>query len=164
MQRPVEDRYPVARSELEERMAVLLGSRAAEALVYEDDISNGASDDRDRETQIATDMIIRFGMDRMVGERTFRQRAEPLLLGGAPAIVGAEETECEIDVAVREIIADASARAQATLTVRLTSYDAGADLLLKREALTPEAFAAPKKQVPATARELTTAAHQTYAP
>jgi cell division protease FtsH len=162
LQRPVEDRYLVARSELEEQMAVLLGGRAAEALVYQDDVSNGASDDLDRATQIATDMIIRFGMDRIVGERTFRHRAEPLLLGGGPAIVGAEETQREIDVAVRETIADASARAQAILTMRRTLLDAGADLLLKREALTPEEFPALKKQVLATARELTTSERQSF--
>lgn len=164
LQRPVEDRYLVARSELEERMAVLLGGRAAEALVYQDDISTGASDDLDRATQIATDMIVRFGMDRIVGERTFRQRAEPLLLGGGPTTVVAEETQREIDVAVREIIADASARAQAILTMRRALLDAGADLLLQREALTPEEFPALKKQVLATARDLATPAHQTYAP
>ena len=164
LQRPVEDRYLVARSELEERMAVLLGGRAAEALVYQDDISTGASDDLDRATQIATDMSVRFGMDRIVGERTFRQRAEPLLLGGGPTTVVAEETQREIDVAVREIIADASARAQAILTMRRALLDAGADLLLQREALTPEEFPALKKQVLATARGLATPAHQTYAP
>jgi hypothetical protein len=49
-------------------------------------------------------MIIRFGMDRIVGQRTFRHRAEPLLLGGGPEIVGAEETQREIDVAVRETV------------------------------------------------------------
>ncbi len=150
MQRPVEDRYLVARSELEERITVLLGGRAAEALVYAGDISNGASDDLDHATQIAMDMIVRFGMDKTVGERTFSLRSEASLLGGWAGFSGAEQTQREVDVAARQIIADASQRAHAILVDRRALLDAGAALLLSHETLTPEDFPALKKQPPPT--------------
>ena len=61
MQRPTEDRFLLGRHELENRIAVLRGGRAAEALVFEGEVSTGASDDLQRATQIATEMVTRSG-------------------------------------------------------------------------------------------------------
>ena len=64
MQRPTEDRFLLARHDLENRVAVLMGGRAAEALIFDGEVSTGASDDLQRATEIATEMVTRYGMVR----------------------------------------------------------------------------------------------------
>ena len=64
MQRPTEDRFLLARHDLENRIAVLMGGRAAEALIFDGEVSTGASDDLQRATEIATEMVTRYGMER----------------------------------------------------------------------------------------------------
>src|SRR5208283_4195880 len=71
MQRPTEDRFLLGRQELENRVAVLMGGRAAEALVFDGEVSTGASDDLQRATQIALEMVTRYGMNETVGQRTY---------------------------------------------------------------------------------------------
>jgi cell division protease FtsH len=146
MQRPTEDRYLLPRSEFEERLAVLMGGRAAEVLIYDGDVSNGASDDLEHATQIALDMVVRYGMDTTVGERTFNMRADPFFYGGAINLDASEETRREMDLAVRAIIAAAADRALAILKARRDDLDSGVELLLVRETLSPADFAPLKKQ------------------
>ena len=74
MQRPTEDRFLLARSDLDNRIAVLLGGRAAESLIFDGDVSTGAADDLQRATEIGTEMVTRHGMDETVGARV-RARA-----------------------------------------------------------------------------------------
>jgi len=140
MQRPTEDRFLLARSDLEARLAVLLGGRAAEALAYDGDVSTGAADDLQHATAIALDMVVRYGMDATVGERTFAKPAEPLFLGSTAGADASEATRREIDVAVRALIARADARARDLLTVRRADLDRGVALLLEKETLRAEDF------------------------
>ena len=67
MQRPTEDRFVLAASELRHRIMVLMGGRAAETLIFDGDASTGASDDLQRATQIAQEMVTRYGMAQAIG-------------------------------------------------------------------------------------------------
>jgi cell division protease FtsH len=150
MQRPTEDRFVLTRSELEDRITVLLGGRAAEALVYDGDVSTGAADDLQHATAIALDMVNRYGMDSVVGHRTFVRPAEPLLLGAGPTADVSDETRREIDVAMRDIIRRAEERARAILDGRRADLDQGVELLLGKETLRAEDFAPLRKAVART--------------
>jgi cell division protease FtsH len=143
MQRPTEDRFLLGRQELENRIAVLMGGRAAEALVFDGEVSTGASDDLQRATQIATEMVTRYGMDETVGQRTYAPPPQPFLAGTTDIRVDASNTtEREIDVAVRDLVAKALNRATDILRSRRTDLDEGARLLLGRETLTADEFPA----------------------
>ena len=83
MQRPTEDRFLLGRQELENRIAVLMGGRAAEALIFDGEVSTGASDDLQRATQIAMEMVTRYGMNETVGQRTYAPPPQPFLAGAA---------------------------------------------------------------------------------
>src|SRR5215471_239152 len=114
MQRPTEDRFVLARHDLANRIAVLMGGRASEALIFEGEISTGAADDLQRATEIALQMVTRFGMDDKVGQRTCS--APPFLGTPASGVEASDTTEREIDEAVRDIIAKAFE--QATVILR----------------------------------------------
>jgi cell division protease FtsH len=73
MQRPTEDRFLLARHDLENRIAVLMGGRAAEALIFDGEVSTGASDDLQRATEIATEMVTRYGMVEPLGPEPMRR-------------------------------------------------------------------------------------------
>ena len=109
IQRPTEDRYLMSREELENRMAVLLGGRAAEIIVF-GEISTGAADDLQKVTDIARAMVTRYGMVEKMGQVTFEDQPQPFL-GTAPPFGQerrySEETAREIDIAVRDIVAQA---------------------------------------------------------
>ncbi len=110
IQRPTEDRFLLERRELENRIAVLMGGRAAEALVFDGEVSTGASDDLQRATQIATEMVTRYGMGETVGQRTYAPPRQSFL-AAADHIEASEATEREIDVAVRDLVEKAFGRA-----------------------------------------------------
>jgi cell division protease FtsH len=143
IQRPTEDRFLLARHDLESRISVLMGGRAAEALVFDGEVSTGASDDLQRATQIATEMVTRYGMSETVGQRTYAPPPQPFL-AGAPAnrVEASEATEREIDVAVRDIVAKAFDRATEVLHERRADLDEGARLLLAQETVTADQFPA----------------------
>jgi cell division protease FtsH len=140
MQRPTEDRFLLARSDLENRIAVLLGGREAEALIFNGDVSTGAADDLQRATEIALEMVTRHGMDATVGLRVFAPEPQPLLGGGERREVAADVSEREIDVAVRDIVANAADRAKQLLEGRRSDLDAGVALLIEKETLTADSF------------------------
>jgi len=143
MQRPTEDRFLLAASELENRIAVLMGGRVAERLVYRGDPSTGAADDLQRATEIAVEMVTRYGMDPTLGQRTYARRSNPFLPAGAePGFDAAEATAREIDLAVRDLVEAADARARDILERRRADLEAGVELLLQREALTADEFPA----------------------
>ncbi|MGC2784146.1 MAG: ATP-dependent zinc metalloprotease FtsH [Roseiarcus sp.] len=144
MQRPTEDRFLLGRQELENRIAVLMGGRASEALVYEGEVSTGASDDLQRATQIAVEMVTRYGMNETVGQRTYAPTPpQPFLAGAVPERIDASDaTEREIDVAVRDLVAKALGRATDVLRSRRADLDEGARLLLMHETLTADQFPA----------------------
>ena len=141
IQRPTEDRFLLGRANLENRIAVLMGGRAAEQLIFEGDVSTGAADDLQRATEIALEMVTRFGMDETIGQRTYTRAPQPFLpVPTADRIQAAEITTREIDVAVRELLGKGFERAQEILRTRRADLDAGVQLLLKRETVTAEDF------------------------
>jgi cell division protease FtsH len=143
IQRPTEDRFLLAESDLKNRIAVLMGGRAAEHLVFARNVSTGAADDLQRATEIALEMVTRHGMHDKLGQRTYAPPAQPFLPGGqTKEIRAAEITAREIDVAVRDIIADAFDRATEILRARRGDLDKGAELLLAHETMSADDFPA----------------------
>ncbi len=140
IQRPTEDRYLMTRAELENKMAVLLGGRAAEQLVFEH-MSTGAADDLAKVTDIARSMVMRYGMHAKLGHVTY-EAERPVFLqvpGAMPeARAYSEDTAREIDAAVREIVQAAFDRAAALLKERRETLERGARELLARETLDEE--------------------------
>jgi cell division protease FtsH len=143
IQRPTEDRYLMTREELENKMAVLLGGRAAERLIF-GHLSTGAADDLAKVTDIARSMVMRYGMWEGLGHVAF-DTERPTILGipniGAPREFS-EETAREIDCAVREIIRKAFDKSQQILTERRVTLECGAALLLEKETLCEEELGA----------------------
>jgi len=140
IQRPTEDRFLMSRKELVDKMAVLLGGRAAEQVVF-DEVSTGAADDLSKVTDIARNMITRYGMDGKLGLVAWEDEPQSML--GIPVDYGgrreySEETAREIDIAVREIVAGAFDQAIALLTKHRAALEKGATLLLEKETLLGE--------------------------
>jgi cell division protease FtsH len=143
IQRPTEDRFLLAESDLQNRIAVLMGGRAAESLMFGGNVSTGAADDLQRATEIAVEMVTRFGMDSRVGQRTYAPAPHSFLPGiAADRIQAAELTAREIDLAVRDLVAHAFDRASEILKSRKIDLDRGAQLLLARETITADDFPA----------------------
>jgi cell division protease FtsH len=146
IQRPTEDRYLMTRAELEIKMAVLLGGRAAELLAI-GAISTGAADDLAKATDIARAMATRYGMIDRLGQVSYE--SEPHAFLGPTAIEPfgrerrySEATAREIDCAVRDLVAAALERATAILQQRRAALDRGAAELLARETLSETELAA----------------------
>ncbi len=142
IQRPTEDRYLMTRHELEDKMAVLLGGRAAERLIF-GEASTGAQDDLAKATDIARSMVTRYGMTESLGQMIYERDAAPLL--GDMPVLGArhdfsQETAREIDRAVLEIVDGAFGRATDILKRRRTTLEAGAHALLEQETLSEDAL------------------------
>ncbi len=141
MQRPTEDRFLLSESDLKNRIAVLMGGRAAEHLLFANDVSTGASDDLQRATEIALEMVTRYGMSKSIGPRTYAPAPQAFLTSEKDRLAGAAEaTAREIDVAVREIIETEQSRAIEILTARRGDLEAGAELLLQKESITVADF------------------------
>jgi cell division protease FtsH len=156
MQRPTEDRFLLAESDLKNRITVLMGGRAAESLIFAGDVSTGAADDLQRATEIALEMVTRHGMDDKIGQRTYA-RPPHSFLPGVPTdrIEAAETTAREIDVAVRDIIAGAFRRATDILQSRRPDLEEGVKLLLTQETLTVEDFPTIRSKVTPAQRHTT---------
>jgi cell division protease FtsH len=151
MQRPTEDRFLLARHDLENRISVLMGGRAAEALIFDGEVSTGASDDLQRGTEIAIEMVTRYGMTDSLGPRTYALPPQPFLTGPtANRIDASEATEREIDIAVRDIVVKAFDRATEVLQARRADLDEGARLLLAQETVTADQFPAIRSGGPQT--------------
>jgi len=142
IQRPTEDRFLMTRGELENKMAVLLGGRAAEHIVY-GHLSTGAADDLAKVTDIARSMVMRYGMDEKLGSLSYEEERAPFLpvpLGGAERRYS-EETARDIDRAVHAIAQAAFDRAVAILTKHRATLEDGARRLLRQETLSEEDIA-----------------------
>ena len=141
LQRPTEDRFLMSRTELIDRMTVLLGGRAAESLIFPE-VSTGAADDLARATEIARSMVIRFGMDPALGQVAYETQQQRFLT----PVPGAEwapknyseETASAIDAGVRRLIDDAFARARQILSDNLALLKESAAVLLAKETLSGE--------------------------
>jgi cell division protease FtsH len=139
MQRPTEDRFLLSRSDLENRLAVLLGGRAAEMLIF-DEASTGAADDLNKATDIARNMVARFGMHEKLGLVTYETPRQTFLGEDALAHFAdrefSEDTAREIDCAVRELTTGAFEKALGILRTYRAQLEQGATLLLEKETLT----------------------------
>jgi cell division protease FtsH len=144
LQRPTEDRFLMSIEELENKMAVLLGGRGAEQLVF-GEVSTGASDDLMKVTDIARSMVTRYGMDATLGQATYETERGTFL--GMPSEGGgrrfSEDTAREIDVAVRERIDKVYQKTLAILRERRGELESLAAKLLEKETLTAEELPKP---------------------
>ncbi|SEA27058.1 membrane protease FtsH catalytic subunit [Desulfuromusa kysingii] len=139
IQRPTEDRYLMTSVELENKMAGLLGGRAAEMVVFKE-LSTGAANDLDKATDIARNMVMRYGMDEILGQATYAEEPSPFLAGGGmPRIQPrsySEKTAREIDEAVRTMVGRAFGRATAILKQNRQLLNETSEKLLQKETLT----------------------------
>ena len=139
IQRPTEDRFLMTREELENKMVVLLGGRAAESIVFKH-LSTGAADDLVRVSEIARSMVTRFGMIENLGHVAYEQ--EPHTFLGGPTVPFnterrySEETAREIDRALREIVDGAFEKAVSLLQSKRKILERAAKALLEKETLT----------------------------
>jgi cell division protease FtsH len=141
LQRPTEDRFLLSASELKSRIAVLMGGRAAENLVFDGDTSTGAMDDLQRATEIAVEMVTRYGMNPVIGQRTYEVRPDMYLSPSSSHNIAASElTAREVDLEVKDIVSGALAVATEILRIHRADLEAGAKLLLEKEAVTAEDF------------------------
>jgi cell division protease FtsH len=140
-QLPTEDRFLLTRSELEDRIAVLLGGRVAEELVY-GEVSTGAHNDLDRATELARLMVMKYGMSERVGLATFGDRTSLFLRGPGMPWAGerdwSEETARAIDAEVREILDRNHDRVRGILTTKKATLVAAAAELKRVETLDGE--------------------------
>jgi cell division protease FtsH len=144
IQLPTEDRFLMARSELENKIAVLLGGRAAEEIVY-GEVSTGAQDDLQKATAVAKSMVKGYGMSERLGQVSLERERPPLFLpveAGAARGDYSEETAREIDCEVRRIIDEQHARAHALLAGQQHVLREAAALLQQKEVLSGEELAA----------------------
>jgi len=149
IQRPTEDRYLMTRTELQNKMAVLLGGRAAEQLVF-GEVSTGAADDLQKVTEIADSVIMRYGMDETLGNIVY-DRQRPTLLNvdafGSERRQHSEDTAREIDKAIRQLVEAAYQLSLQILKERRAELERGAGLLLEKETLAAEDLEVFKKTV-----------------
>jgi cell division protease FtsH len=139
LQLPTEDRYLMTKSELLDRLAVLLGGRVAEELTF-GEISTGAHNDLQRATDIATSMVKEFGMSERLGYVTFEKEKHALFL---PAAFGggrdySEDTAQQIDAEVKKIVDDTYALVKDILTSKKQEVSDLAHLLLEKEVVEVE--------------------------
>ncbi|WP_317847167.1 ATP-dependent zinc metalloprotease FtsH [Pseudomonas sp. HTZ2] len=149
LQRPTDDRFLISGQMLRDRIVVLMAGRAAESLAF-GQVSTGAADDLGRATDIARQLITRFGMSPELGQAVL-ERQQASYLGDALLRQEhkdySEQTAREIDLGIRELLEQAYKRAQALLEQRRADLDAGARLLLAKETITPEEFPALQPQL-----------------
>ncbi len=142
---PVEDKYSVYKNELKENIAMLLGGRAAEEIVF-GDVSGGASNDIQRATKIARDMVTVYGMSEALG--TIRYAGDH---GDDEVFLGrdfntsksiSDHTAALIDAEIKKIIDEAYAKAKEVLSMLRDKLDFIAEFLVNNEIMDDEQFAA----------------------
>ena len=141
MYRPTEDKSFMSRTEMIENIVSLLGGRVSEKLVL-DDISTGASNDIERATKIARNMVTKYGMSERVGTITLGQNQEEVFLGRdfAQSKEYSEETAAIIDEEVKSIIDYAYKKAAEILNANMEKLHVVAGILLEKEKIDGEEF------------------------
>jgi len=139
IQRPTEDRFLMTRQELENKMAVLLGGRASETIVF-GELSTGASDDLVKVTDIARSLVTRYGMTEELGLVVYEKSPRSFLGGEQQQMTYlersySEATAREIDAAVKAIVDTAFRRTVTLLREKRDILERGAQLLLEHETL-----------------------------
>jgi cell division protease FtsH len=163
IQRPTEDRFLMKREELENKMAVMMGGRAAEQVVF-NEISTGATDDLVRATDLARAMVLRYGMSDVLGNVAYDRERSAFLQPGIPLQQTrdySEKTANAVDSEVRALVDHALERAIGILKINRTLLDRTAEELLKTETLNPPQIEALKREIisgPALPAETATAA------
>lgn len=134
LQLPTEDRYLMTKSELLDRLTVLLGGRVAEEITF-GEISTGAHNDLQRATDIATSMVKEYGMSEKMGYVTFEKEKKPLFLPSAftPSREYSEDTAKQIDEEVKRIVDESHVRAKDILIAKKKELEELAHLLLEKE-------------------------------
>ena len=143
MQLPAEDHFLKTRGEMLDELAVFLGGRTAEELMC-DDVTSGASNDLERATKMAREMVTRLGMSEELGTQVFGEAQHQVFLGRdyADHQDYSEETARRIDTEVQRIMREAHERARAILDARRDQLDLMARVLLERETVEGEAVQA----------------------
>ncbi len=138
IQRPTEDRFLMTRDELDNKMAVLLGGRAAENVFF-DEVSTGAADDLVKVTDIARSMVTRFGMVDALGQVAYEEERQHFLNNGqswpGEPRRYSDESARRIDEAVRQLVDAAFKRSVAIVEERRDAIDIAASELLEKETL-----------------------------
>jgi cell division protease FtsH len=138
LQLPTQERYLMTKPEIEDQLAVMLGGRVAEEIIYSDVISTGAADDLERASELARQMVTRFGMSAKLGHLTY---GKPLASRFLPASFAPEErnyseqTAQMIDEEVRRIVDESYDRVKEILTRRREELEMIAAELARRETL-----------------------------
>lgn len=138
-QQPTEDRYLMTRSELLDRLGVLLGGRVAEELVF-GEISTGAQNDLQRATDIVRSMVAEYGMSERLGLVTYERQRGPVFLPESftPSKTYSEEKAAQIDEEISRVIEEAHQRVRQILAGRRNVLDDLAHLLLEKEVVQGE--------------------------
>ncbi|MFH1379453.1 MAG: ATP-dependent zinc metalloprotease FtsH [bacterium] len=139
LQLPSEDRYLTTRTDILDKLAVMMGGRAAEELIFAE-LTTGAQNDLAKSTDMVQKMVCEFGMSEKLGPITFRKREEELFLGkdlGRDQHYS-EKTAQVIDEEVSRIIREAKDRAVAILKENKKKLDRLAEILIEREILNGE--------------------------
>jgi cell division protease FtsH len=140
---PQEDKFLTTRAELQDTMAMTLGGRAAEEIVFQE-ITTGASNDLEKVTATAKQMVMRFGMSERLGPRVFgHDHGQPFLgreFSSEPDY--SDEIAREIDDEIRRIVESAHQRAKDILGEHRESLTTISEILLKRETIEKEEFIA----------------------
>jgi len=140
---PTEDKFLTTRAELSDTMAMTLGGRAAEEIIFSE-ITTGASNDLEKVTATAKQMVMRFGMSERLGPRVFgHDRGQPFLgrdMGAEPDY--SDEVAREIDGEIRRMVEEAHQRAREILTDNREGLDRISKILLERETLEADQFVA----------------------
>ena len=141
MYRPTEDKNFMSKSEMEENIVSLLGGRVAEKLIL-DDISTGASNDIERATKIARNMVTRYGMSDRIGTLALGSTQEEVFLGRdfAQSKEYSEETAAIIDEETKKIVDIAYQKAEEILKENMDKLHTVAGILLEKEKIDAEEF------------------------
>lgn len=142
MSLPEEDRRLVAKSEMEDQIAMMLGGRVAEEIFF-DDITTGASNDLENATKLARSMVTRYGMSEKLGPQIYGRRDELVFLGKELAEHEknySEEVAAAIDKEVYVLIEKGYNKAKAVIAKNKTKITKAADELIKKETIDAEEF------------------------
>jgi cell division protease FtsH len=139
LQLPVAEKFLSTQDELEDQITILLGGRVAEEIVFSN-VSSGASNDLERASEIARDMVTRLGMSGELGPLTYGRRQQSLYLGGdySEDRNFSEETARLIDREAKRLIEESHERARKILEERRTAMTAVANVLQEREVISGE--------------------------
>ena len=140
MQLPTEDRFLMTESELKNRIAILLGGRAAEEVIY-GEVSTGAQDDLRKATDIAKSMIKAYGMSEKLGQVSLERDRQSIFLQTGPSQTPgdySEQTSREIDCEVRLLIDEQYERARDLIKAQEATLRHVAQALLEKETITGE--------------------------